>query len=414
MISPNMPVQPGPRAGRRELIILLAAMMSVNSLAIDAMLPALPAIGRSLRVAAENDRQWVIVSYMPGFGVAQMLWGPLSDRFGRKPILLVGLALYVVFALLCGLAESFALLVASRAAMGAAAAVTRVLITAIIRDLFDSEAMARVMSLTSVIFMLMPMIAPSIGQIILVFAPWPVIFWVLAGYGTVIGLWTMLRVPETLHDHHRRSLGFGSITTAVIATLNDRLSLGYTLAMTLISASLVAYIASIQQIVAEVFRNPNAIGIVFAGIALPMALGSFGNSRIVERYGLRRVGHAGAIGFFLITAMHALVAANANETLLEFVLFQSLAMGSFSFTMSNFATLAMDQMADIAGTASAVQGLIMTIGGSLIGIVIGHAFNGSQLPFLAGVALCAGGSLLIVIVTERGRLLAPMVAATAG
>lgn len=410
MTSASFPVQSGPRAGRHELIILLAALMGLNSFAIDAMLPALPAIGHSLGVASDNERQWVIVAYMMGFGSTQLLWGPLSDRYGRKPILIVGVVLYALFALSCGVATSFPMLVASRAAMGGAAAVTRVLVTAMIRDLFEAEAMARVMSLVSVVFMLMPMVAPSIGQLILLIAPWRAIFWALFAYAVVMGGWALLRLPESLHDEYRRPLQAGIIGQAIAETLRDRLSLGYTLAMTLIMGGLVAYISSIQQIVFDVFHEPNEIGLVFAAIAVPMAIGSLVNSRIVERFGLRRVGHWGAIMFALITVGHALVAATGGESLAGFVVMQALAMGSFAFSTSNFNTLAMTGMADIAGTASAVQGVIMTIGGSLIGIAIGQAFDGSEVPFLIGMALTAVGSLVIVLITERGRLLQPLAA----
>ena len=410
MTSASLPVQSGPRAGRHELIILLAALMGLNSFAIDAMLPALPAIGHSLGVASDNERQWVIVAYMMGFGSTQLLWGPLSDRYGRKPILLIGVVLYALFALSCGVATSFPMLVASRAAMGGAAAVTRVLVTAMIRDLFEAEAMARVMSLVSVVFMLMPMVAPSIGQLILLIAPWRAIFWALFAYAVVMGGWALLRLPESLHDEYRRPLQAGIIGQAIAETLRDRLSLGYTLAMTLIMGGLVAYISSIQQIMFDVFHEPNEIGLVFAAIAVPMAIGSLVNSRIVERFGLRRVGHWGAIMFALITVIHALVAVTGGESLAGFVMMQALAMGSFAFSTSNFNTLAMTGMADIAGTASAVQGVIMTIGGSLIGIAIGQAFDGSEVPFLIGMALTAVGSLVIVLITERGRLLQPLAA----
>lgn len=410
MTSASLPVQSGPRAGRHELIVLMAALMGLNSFAIDAMLPALPAIGHSLGVVSDNERQWVIVAYMMGFGSTQLLWGPLSDRYGRKPILIIGVVLYAVFALSCGVATSFPMLVASRAAMGGAAAVTRVLVTAMIRDLFDAEAMARVMSLVSVVFMLMPMVAPSIGQVILLIAPWRAIFWALFAYAVVMGGWALLRLPESLHDEYRRPLEAGIIGQAIAETLRDRLSLGYTLAMTLIMGGLVAYISSIQQIMFDVFHEPGKIGIVFAAIAVPMAIGSLVNSRIVERYGLRRVGHGGAIMFAVITVGHALIAATGGESLVGFVVMQALAMGSFAFSTSNFNTLAMTEMADVAGTASAVQGVIMTIGGSLIGIAIGQAFDGSELPFLIGMALTAVGSLVIVLITERGRLLQPLAA----
>ncbi len=158
------------RPGTREMTALLAGLMALNAFAIDAMIPALPDIGRSLHVAHENDRQLVVIAYFIGFASTQLLWGPLADRFGRKPVLAAGVALYGAFALLCAFAGSFPLLIAGRVAMGASAAVTRVLVVAMVRDLFEAEAMARVMSLVFMVFMLVPVLAPNIGQLILLFA----------------------------------------------------------------------------------------------------------------------------------------------------------------------------------------------------------------------------------------------------
>ncbi|MCY7280029.1 MAG: MFS transporter [Sphingomonas bacterium] len=162
----------GPRLGSREIVALLAGLMALNAFAIDAMIPALPAIGVDLGVAADNDRQLVVVAYMFGFGSTQLLWGPLADRFGRKPVLGVGVLLYVAFAFLCAFAWSFPLLVAGRIAMGASAAVTRVLVVTMVRDLFEGEEMARTMSLVFMVFMLVPVLAPSVGQGILLVGPW--------------------------------------------------------------------------------------------------------------------------------------------------------------------------------------------------------------------------------------------------
>ena len=181
MIGDEHPAARGGRPGTRETFALLAGLMALNAFAIDAMIPALPAIGADLGVDDDNRRQLVVVTYMLGFGVGQLFWGPLADRFGRKPILAIGVALYAGFALLCGIAASFPLLIAGRVAMGASAAVTRVLVVAMVRDLFEAEAMARVMSLVFMVFMLVPVLAPSIGQAILLVAPWRAIFWVLAG-----------------------------------------------------------------------------------------------------------------------------------------------------------------------------------------------------------------------------------------
>ena len=390
--------------GRRETVVLLAGLMALNAFAIDAMIPALPAIGSELGVAEDNRRQLVVVAYMLGFGVGQIIWGPLADRFGRKPILAIGVALYSGFALLCGVAASFDLLIAARIAMGASAAVTRVLVVAMVRDLFDGEAMAKVMSLVFMTFMLVPVLAPNIGQAILLVAPWRAIFWLLAGYGVVMWLWSFVRLPETLHPEFRRALDARAIGAAARIAAVDRLSLGYTLALTAIFGGLTAYIASIQQIVFDTFSAPRLIGLVFAAVAAPMALASWGNSRVVGKYGLRRVGHAGLLAFVAITTFHAALAYLIAEPLWLFAALMGLTMMAFAFTTSNFATLAMTNMAAIAGTASSVQGVAGTIGGALIGLVIGQAFDGSQRPFLIGFAACGLAGLTAVLITERGRL----------
>ena len=394
--------------GMRESVAMLAGLMALNAFAIDAMLPALPAIGRALSVDTENRRQLVIVAYMFGFGSTQMLWGPLADRFGRKPILAIGIILYASFALLCGLAASFPLLIAARIGMGASAAVTRVLVTAMVRDLFEGEAMARVMSLVFMTFMLVPMIAPSIGQGILLAGSWRLIFIVLASYAAIMWVWSWVRLPETLHPEYRRALTIAPIITAIRATLTDRLSLGYTLGLMAVFGGLTGYIASIQQIVFDVFDAPRAIGMVFAAVAGPMAFGSWANSRLVGRFGLRRVGHTGLLAFVILCAAHLAVSLSGAETLLLFVMMQAAVMGSFAFTSSNFGTLAMTNVAPFAGTASSVQGTIGTIGGAAIGLAIGQSFDGTQIPFVAGMATCAAAALLCALATERGRLFGPI------
>ena len=391
--------------GTRETVAMLAGLMALNAFAIDAMLPALPAIGADLGVAEENRRQLVVVAYFFGFGSTQLIWGPLADRFGRKPVLAAGVLLYAFFALLCGFAGSFTLLIASRIAMGASAAVTRVLVVAMVRDLFDGEAMARTMSLVFMVFMVIPVIAPSVGQAILLFAPWRWIFLMLGAYGLAMLLWAWLRLPETLHPEYRRTLNWREIGSGIGATLKERQSLGYTLALTAIFGGLTAYIASIQQIVFDVFKAPDAIGLVFALVAAPMALASWLNSKIVERFGLRRVGHAGVMTFALVTAGHVALALALVEPLWLFILLQGLAMAAFAFTSANLSTLAMEHMAPIAGTASSVQGVIGTIGGALIGLAIGQSFDGTQLPFLVGLACCGAVGLLLTLVTEKGRLM---------
>jgi DHA1 family bicyclomycin/chloramphenicol resistance-like MFS transporter len=400
------------RPGTREMTVMLAGLMALNAFAIDAMIPALPAIGRSLHVAQENHRQLVVVAYFAGFASTQLIWGPLADRFGRKPVLGVGITLYLLFALLCAFAGSFALLIAGRVAMGASAAVTRVLVVAMVRDLFEAEAMARVMSLVFMTFMLVPVLAPNIGQAILLVASWRAIFFVLAAYGLTMLLWSSRRLPETLHPEYRRSLAWREMGSAIVQTVCDPLSRGYTLALTVSFSALVAYISSIQQIIFDAFGEGRYIGLVFAAIAAPMALASWLNSRVVGRYGLRRVGHSAAAAFAVVTTLHAAVGLSGHETLVSFIILQSLAMASFAFASSNLGTLAMEHMAPIAGTASSVQGVITTLGAAIIGFWIGQSFDGTVVPYLVGVAICAVLGFAVIALTEPKRLFAPLSSGT--
>ena len=396
------------RPGTREMTLMLAALMGLNSFAIDAMIPALPAIGRSLNVVNENDRQLVVVAYFIGFASTQLIWGPLADRFGRKPVLSAGVVLYGLFALLCAVAGSFPLLIAARVAMGASAAVTRVLVVAMVRDLFEREAMARVMSLVFMVFMVMPVLAPNIGLAILLVAPWQAIFAALAAYAVAMLIWSGMRLPETLHPEFRRSLRWRDMAGAVWETIAEPQSRGYTVALTISFGALVAYIASIQQIVFEAFHEPRLIGLVFAAIAAPMALASWTNSRVVGRFGLRRVGHIASLVFTAVTLIHAAVALTGHESLAIFIILQALTMCAFAFTSSNFSTLAMEHMAPIAGTASSVQGMIGTIGGAVLGFVIGQQFDGTAVPYVVGTALCATGGFIALLLTEPKRLFAPI------
>ena len=403
----------GKSLGRREGVAMLALLMALNAFAIDAMIPALPAIARDLHVASANARQLVVIVYFFGFGASQILWGPLADRFGRRPVLASGIALYALFGLVCAFATSFPMLIAARFAMGASAAVSRVLVTAMVRDLYEGEAMARVMSLVFMVFIVVPVVAPSIGALILTVGSWRTIFLVLTGYAGVMMAWSMARLPETLHPDYRRSLDPRVIVTAIRETLRQRLSIGYTLATTAVSGGLTAYIATVQQLVGDTFHAQDKLPLIFAAVAAPMSAAAFANSRLVGMFGVRRVAHSGIIAMLAITAIHLALAVALPETLTQFVVFQAATFITLAFCSSNFSTLAMRDMAAIAGTASSVQGVIGTIGGAAIGLVIGQQFDGTDRPFLIGMVACSAAALALVLWTERGRLFARRVPVTA-
>ena len=394
--------KPGP--GYAEFVFLMAALMSLNAFAIDAMLPALPAIGEALGVADDNRRQFVVTAYLLGFGFTQMLWGPLSDRYGRRPVLVTGLLLYVGFGLLAAVAASFPLLLGARMLQGGAAAATRVLVVSMVRDRFQGALMARVMSMTFVVFMLMPVLAPSVGQAILLFASWRAIFWALALWGGAMLAWSWLRLPETLDPANRRAISVAAIGGATAETLSNRLSLGYTLAVMLLMGGLMGYINSVQQIVTDVFGRADLLALVFALIAGPMAVTSYANARLVERVGVRRMAHGGLAAMTALSAVHLAVSALLGESLIVFMVLQGLTMACFGLASSNMGAIAMQPMGHIAGTASSVQGTIQTIGAAVLGAAIGQSFNGTTLPLLVGFLVFGLAATAALWWAERGAM----------
>ena len=387
----------GREIGKAEFVVMMAALMASNALAIDAMLPALPAIGEALGLAEDNDRQLVITSYLLGFGVAQLGYGPLADRFGRKGLLVGAMLLYALFGALAGIAGSFTLLLAARFMQGVAAAGTRVLVVAIIRDRFHGSAMAQIMSLVMIIFMVVPVLAPTFGQGVLLIGSWRHIFIGLAVYGLALALWSALRLSETLPREGRRALSAANIGGAVAETMRVRASIGNTVAATLTFGALFAFIGSIQQIVFDVFARPELIGLAFAFIAGPMAASSYANSRLVMGHGSRRLLLAALIAFTLTALLHLTVALTVGETIWSFVAMQALTMACFGLIGANAGALAMAPLGHVAGTASSVQGLITTVGGALIGYAIGQQFDGTTVPMIAGFAGCGALALLVAL-----------------
>lgn len=395
---------PAHRLGFAEFVALMAALMAIAALSIDSMLPALPAIGRSLSVADANDRQWIISSFMLGFGGAQLIYGPLSDRFGRRPVLLASLAAAIACNLLAAAAPSFAMLIVARVAAGVATAAGRVLSVSIVRDRVAGDEMARVMSLIAIVFMIVPIAAPSIGQLILLVAPWRWIFGVIAGAGVLLLIWSAWRLPETLDPANMRRLDARDIAAGFRSVLTQRISLGYTLGSTLMQGALFGFILSVQQVFEQEFRAPQLFPALFAVMAGTMAAASFLNSRLVMRVGARAVSHRAMIGFVVFAALHLFVAAMGWETIASFTILQALAMSCFSLAAANMNSVAMEPMGEMAGTASSIQGFIQTVGGVTIGAVIGQSFDGTTVPLYAGFTLCGLAALAVVAFAERGRM----------
>ena len=379
-------------------------MMALNALAIDSMLPALPAIGADLGVANENSRQWVVTAYLLGFGAAQLIYGPVADRFGRKSVLLFGVGVYVMFSLLATLAPTFETLILARIGQGLGSACPRVLAVSIVRDRYEGRTMARVMSFSFLVFLGVPILAPSLGQLIMLVGPWRWIFAGLGLIGVALIVWASLRLPETLKPEDRLPIQVKRLTSAYKTALTDRTAMGYTLAMTAITGALFGFINSSQQIFADVFDAEAVFPAVFALIAGGIAVASLVNARLVVRLGSRKISHTALIGFTTVSAVHAAVALSGHETLITFAVLQTLTMFCFGLIAGNFGAMAMETMGHIAGTAASIQGFISTVFGSLLGFAVGQQFNGTTVPMSLGFTVFGLTALALVLFAERGRL----------
>ncbi len=392
---------------RWEFIAIAAAMMALNALAIDIMLPGLQQLGASLDVEDENARQFVITAYITGFGLAQLLFGPISDRFGRRLPLLTGLAVYVVAAFACAFAPNFATLLALRFVQGLGAASTRVISVSIVRDVYGGRAMAEVMSLVFMVFMIIPVIAPGIGQIMMLFSTWHMIFVLMGAAALAFTIWTAVRLPETLHEEYRRPFTLGVVSQGFRIVLTNRVAICYTIATTAVFGALFGFINSAQQIYIGIYDAGAMFPVYFAAVAGLMAVSSFLNARLVGRIGMRRLAHGALVGFLVINAIAFTLSLFGPIPLWLFIGLFALAMVQFAWIGSNFNALAMEPLGHVAGTASSVQGFLQTVGGGLLGALIGQAFNGTVTPLAAGYFFSAVFALVMVLIGEKGRLFEP-------
>src|SRR6266849_3696398 len=365
--------------GFAEFVIVIASIMALNPLAMDMMLPALPTIASAFHIDVANRPQAVLSTFLIGFGVGQFVMGPLSDRFGRRPVLLGGMAVYCFASLLAIAAQSFETLLLARALQGLGTSATRVIATSIVRDCYAGRRMASVMSLAMMVFITVPVVAPSFGQAVMLLTQWRGIFIVLMLYGVLALVWSALRMPETLPASERKSPAIRDVLGAFRQTVTNRQTLGYALAAGGVQGSLFAFVFSSQQIFTEVFKLGHYFPLAFAAIAI-------------------------------VVVVAGLMLVAAKTQMLPLPLFMALAalmMFAFGLMFANFTALAMEPQGHIAGTASSLYGSITTLLGIGIGTTIGQDYDGTLLPFASGFFLCTLAALAVVLVVEKGRLFRP-------
>ena len=390
--------------GERELIWMMALLMACNAFGIDAILPALDALALDLG-AQGNDRQFVVGAYLLAAGFGILIPGAFADRFGRRPVVFVALAFYICLSIACALATTFDMLVALRAAQGFFAAGIIALPPAIIRDRVGGDKMARMMSLIFVIFLLVPAVAPSIGQAVLVLVgDWRWIFVAMALLGCAMTAWVYFRLPETLHQEDVQDIHLPTITRNMRSAVTLRETIGYTLGSALVFGGLFGFINSSQQLIGEAFGAGDRFPLIFAICAGCMALANWSNSRIVERFGARKVSHAALFAFIGVAALQLWFANDPNETLWTFVPLMALNMSLLGCIGANFGSIALQPFRHIAGAASSAQGFLRMTSGAALGAYVGYLYDGTARPLAAALLITAVFSLVFVLFSERGEL----------
>lgn len=400
--SPVASARPMPRFG--EFVAMMAALMAMTALSVDIMLPALPQIRADFGIADANAQQLVITAYVVGFAVGQFFHGPLSDGLGRRAVLFGGLAAYTLASIGCFVAGSFEMLLVARVVQGLANAAPRIVAVAVVRDIYGGRRMAEVMSFVMMIFIVAPVVAPSLGGAFLLMGSWHLIFVFLTLLGAGNLVWMALRLPETRPAEGREPISLGWVMAAFGQAIANRQTLGYTLATGIVFGSLMGYINAAQQIYVDIYGLGALFPVVFGACALALAVASFVNSQLVGRLGMRRVSHAAILGFLVSGAIHAGLALTVGVPLGLFVTLLSVSLFCFGLMMPNFNALAMEPMGRIAGTASSFVGAVTTALGAGLGLWIGQAYDGTIVPLTVGFAALGFMGLVVVLVTERGRL----------
>jgi MFS transporter, DHA1 family, multidrug resistance protein len=398
----------------REFVGLMASCMAMAALSIDLMLPAFPDMRADFGLAPDSTAtSWVITAFFLGLASGQLVYGPLSDRYGRKPLLYAGLTVMTVSASAAALAPSLTVLIVCRVVWGMGAAAPRSLAIAMVRDRYAGERMARTMSHIMATFVLVPVLAPSVGAAVLAVAPWRVQFWIPAIAAVGVGCWAR-RLTETLPPERRRPPVRGAFRIAAAEVVRTPQTVGFAIALTCLFGIMTAYVGSSELIIDEVFDHGDQFPIIFGALALFLAAGSFANARIVERVGLFRMVRAAALYLAGAAALLAITAFvfDGEPPLLLFCLSMAVLLPAVAMLMPNSNTAAMLPLPHVAGTAAALLGTVSTAGGALLGSILDGRFDGTIAPFAQGVLIYAlialAGVLGLGLRPARRRVVTPV------
>jgi DHA1 family bicyclomycin/chloramphenicol resistance-like MFS transporter len=391
-------------------LIFLALMTSVVAMTIDAVLPALDAISDELAFTGENDRQLIVMLVFVGMGASQVVYGPLSDGIGRKRTAMLGWVVFIIGTLLAMFAVTPTMMFAGRLLQGLGAGGPRTVAMAVVRDLYEGRPMARILSLVMTIFMLVPMLAPIIGQWAEMLGGWRAIFGLYLAMALVSGGWYLFGVPETLPPAKRRPLSPRPVLAAFAEVLGTRSTMFYTFAASMVFGAFVVYLATAQQVLEEGYALGPLFPWAFGALALAFTLASFTNSKLVMRFGMRRLSIVALVQMIAVSAVAALLSWSGGNggvpPLWLFMVLMSLIFFSVAILFANLNALALEPLGHLAGTAASVVNTVATLGAVPVGYLVSHSYDGSVVPLFIGFAVLGLGALGFMMLAERVRVAA--------
>lgn len=387
---------------RLEFVALMAALMSIVALSIDALLPALPQIGHALGVTNPNDNQLLITMIFLGLGFGQLIFGPLSDSFGRKPIVYIGFIVFIIASIVCVSTKSFEVMIIGRVFQGIGLSSPRSLSISMVRDEFSGDYMAKILSIVVMFFILVPVIAPTLGVFLLNFFNWESIFYVNLIFGVLIMLWFWLRQPETLTKDKRIKFTSHLFIDGAKEFFKYKEAVAFTLVSGFITGSFMVYLSTSQQIFQEQYNLADMFPYIFASLAISVGLATFLNSRLVVKYGMMRIAYLAAIAYAAISVLYVILFwSGQNPSIYILLSFFALQFFAVGFLFGNLRALAMQPLGHIAGIGAAINGFVSTVMAVPIANYIGRFVKTSVLPLFIGFSVFGVLSLLVFIILKR-------------
>lgn len=392
---------PKKKLSQFEFIALMACLMSVVAMSIDALLPALDIIGKSIGTANNSENQLLIIMMFLGLGVGTLIFGPISDSFGRKPIVYLGFGIFIIASVICIFAQSLDMMIAGRILQGIGLSAPRTISIAMVRDTYSGDYMARIMSFITVIFLLVPIIAPALGKFTLDYYNWQAIFYIQLFMAVAVSWWFWKRQPETLHQEHRIKLTKAIFIDGNRELFKHRQTIGYTLISGFIMGSFMVYLSTSQQIFQQQYQLIDEFPLIFASLAISVGIATLLNGTLVLKYGMEKLVTIALFAFFGISLLYIVLFYNSNNPSISILLlFFGLQFFAIGFLFGNLRALAMQPIGHIAGIGAAITGFISTIMAVPISTYIGKFVSNTTLPIFVGFLICSILSLIVLIIIK--------------